>query len=94
MNIKYSDVGFFYYLQTSSIKGDEETVTLLWSVLLCVKSNITIALSALMPKPREMEMKLVGVICNLRGLYLTPSQVNVILPAERRGKKKNMSELL
>lgn len=46
MNIKYSDVGFFYYLQTSSIKGGEETVTLLWSVLLCVKSNITIALSA------------------------------------------------
>lgn len=44
MNIKYSDVGFFYYLQTSSIKENEETMTLLWSVLLCVKSNLTIVL--------------------------------------------------
>lgn len=54
MNIKYSDMGFFYYLQTSSIKENEGTMTLLWSVLLCVKSNLTIVLSALMPRPREM----------------------------------------
>lgn len=73
MNIQYSEVGFFYYLQTNSIKENEETMTLLWSVLLCVKSNLTIVLLALMPKPREMEMEVVGVICNLRCLYLTPS---------------------
>lgn len=73
MNIKYSDVGFFYYLQTSSIKENEGTMTLLLWVLLCVKSNFTIVLLALVPKPREMEMEVAGAICNLRGLYLTSS---------------------
>lgn len=90
MNIKYSDVGFFYYLQTSSIKENEGTMTLLWSVLLCVKSNLTTVLSALMPKPREMETKVVGVICNLRG-FLSDSFIGecqqVDVPAKRRGEK-------